>query len=81
MKKEKKTIKEESIKLEELPENVQVLEVPDDVYVSSTGKYYYPFPTSKAKTKMNLEEAEVSGIKPSKVYLKFLEKLSEKQGK
>ena len=71
----------EKIKLEELPENVQVIDVPDDVYVSNTGKYYYPFPTAKANIKMSLEEVEIHGIKPSKVYLKFLEKLSEKQGK
>lgn len=70
---------EESIKLEELPENCQVIEVPDDVYVSSTGKYYYLEPTTKAKIKMDLQTAEDKGIKPSKSYLKFLEKLSEEQ--
>jgi hypothetical protein len=72
-------MKQESIKLEELPENCQVIEVPDDVYVSSTGKYYYPEPTTKAKIKMDLQIAEDKGIKPSKSYLKFLEKLSEEQ--
>jgi hypothetical protein len=72
-------MKQESIKLEELPENCQVIEVPDDVYVSSTGKYYYPEPTTKAKIKMDLQTAEDKGIKPSKSYLKFLEKLSEEQ--
>ena len=72
-------MKQESIKLEELPENCQVIEVPDDVYVSSTGKYYYSEPTTKAKIKMDLQEAEDKGIKPSKSYLKFLEKLSEEQ--
>ncbi len=79
MKKGKKTSKKESIKLEELPENIQVIDVPDDVYVSSTGKYYYPEPTTKAKVKMDLQTAEDKGIKPSKTYLKFLEKLAEKQ--
>lgn len=72
-------MEQESIKLEELPENCQVIEVPDDVYVSSTGKYYYPEPTTKAKVKMDLQEAEDKGIKPSKSYLKFLEKLSKEQ--
>lgn len=72
-------MEQESIKLEELPENCQVIEVPDDVYVSSTGKYYYPKPTTKAKIKMDLQEAEDKGIKPSKVYLKFLEKMAEKE--
>ena len=72
-------MKQESIKLEELPENCQVIEVPDDVYVSSTGKYYYPEPTTKAKIKRSLEEAEAHGIKPSKSYLKFLEKLAKEQ--
>ena len=72
-------MKQESIKLEELPENCQVIDVPDDVYVSSTGKYYYPEPTTKAKIKMDLQTAEDKGIKPSKSYLKFLEKLSEEQ--
>jgi hypothetical protein len=72
-------MKQESIKLEELPENCQVINVPDDVYVSSTGKYYYPEPTTKAKIKMDLQTAEDKGIKPSKSYLKFLEKLSEEQ--
>ena len=70
---------EESIKLEELPENCQVIEVPDDVYVSSTGKYYYPAPTTKAKVKMDLQTAEDKGIKPSKSYLKFLEKLAKEE--
>lgn len=72
-------MEQEQIKLEELPENIQVLEVPDDVYVSSKGKYYYPEPTAKAKVKMDLQEAEEKGIKPSKVYLKFLEKLAKEE--
>lgn len=72
-------MEQEKIKLEELPENCQVIEVPDDVYVSSTGKYYYPEPTTKAKIKMDLQEAEDKGIKPSKAYLKFLEKIAEKE--
>ena len=72
-------MKQESIKLEELPENCQVIDVPDDVYVSSTGKYYYPNPTTKAKIKMDLQTAEDKGIKPSKTYLKFLEKLAKEQ--
>ena len=72
-------MKQEEIKLEELPENCQVIEVPDNVYVSSTGKYYYPSLTSKAKIKIDLQEAEDKGIKPSKVYLRFLEKLAKEQ--
>lgn len=43
-----------------------------DVYVSSTGKYYYPKPITKAKIKMNLETAKEKGFKPSKSYLKSL---------
>jgi hypothetical protein len=50
-----------------------------DVYVSSTGKYYYPKPITKAKIKMNLETAKEKGFKPSKSYLKFLEKLAKEQ--
>lgn len=72
-------MEKESIKLEELPENCQVIEVPDDVYVSSTGKYYYPEPTTKAKVKISLEKAEEKGIKASKAYMKFLEKLAKEQ--
>lgn len=71
--------KKEQIKLEDLPENCQVIEVPDDVYVSSTGKYYYLEPTTKAKVKMPLEEAEEKGLKPSKIYSKFLEKISKEE--
>ncbi len=71
-------MEQEKIKLEELPENCQVIEVPDDVYVSSTGKYY-PEPTTKAKIKMDLQEAEDKGIKASKAYLKFLERTAEKE--
>lgn len=71
--------KKESIKLEELPENVQMIDVPDDVYVSSTGKCYYPEPSTKASVKINLNTAEEKGYKPSKAYLKFLEKLADEQ--
>lgn len=74
-------MEKENIKLEELPESCQVIDVPDDVYISSTGKYYYPEPTTKAKVKMDLQEAEDKGIKPSKSYLKFLEKIAKKQEK
>ena len=72
-------MKKESIKLGKLIENCQVIDVPDYVYVSSTGKYYYPKSTTKAKIKMNLQAAEDKGIKPSKSYLKFLEDLANKQ--
>lgn len=45
-----------------------------DVYVSSTGKYYYPKPITKAKIKIDLETAKEKGFKPSKSFFKFLEK-------
>ena len=69
----------EQIKLEELPENVRVIDVPDDVYVSSTGKCYYPEATTKARIKIPLERAEVKGYKPSKEYKQFIEKLAKEQ--
>lgn len=72
-------MEQESIKVEELPANCQVIDVPDDVYVSSTGKYYYPKPTTKAKIKMPLEKADEKGIRPSKAYMKFIEKLAKEE--
>lgn len=50
-----------------------------DVYVSSTGRYYHPEATIRAKTKMPIEEAEKLGYKPSKIYEKYIEKLDKEQ--
>lgn len=75
----KKSKKKEGIRLKELPENVQVIDVPDDVYVSSTGRYYYPEPTTKAKVKIELTKAKEKGYKPSKAYIKFLVKCANQQ--
>ena len=72
-------MEQKSNKLKEPPENYNGFIIPDDVYVSSTGKFYYPKPITKAKIKIDLQTAEDKGIKPSKLYLKFLEKIAKEQ--
>lgn len=51
------------------------------VYVSKSGKYYYPQKNKTATIPMRLSEAVRKNYKPSKGYLKFREKEIKKQSK
>ena len=46
----------------------------EDVFITRTGKYYYPatspFIKTRATIRVSREEAEMKGFKPSKSYLK-----------
>lgn len=52
-----------------------ILEVPDIVYVSKTGKMYYPKPNKVATIPMDLNKAHQKGMKPSPSYEKFATKI------
>ena len=52
-----------------------MLDVPDYVYISKSGKLYYPKPTAAATTRIRLEEADAKGFKPSRGYQAMVEKL------
>lgn len=58
--------------------NNVILDVPDTVYISKTGKQYYPKPNKTATTPIDLEEAHKKGYKPSAGYNKYVEKLYKK---
>lgn len=58
-----------------------VLEVPDTVWVTKTGKQYYPKRTATATTPIRLEEAESKGYKPSRGYQSFVKKVYDKHMK
>ena len=58
-----------------------MLEVPDIVYVSKTGKQYYPAPNKTATIPMDKDKADQKGLKPSAGYCKFVEKLYKKYKK
>lgn len=60
-------------------DKVQVLNVPDEVYVSTTGVCYYPEATKAATIKISYEDAVKKGYKPSKQYFRFLEQLANEQ--
>jgi len=51
-----------------------------DVFITRTGKFYYPgsspFVKTRATVKISREDAEKRGYKPSKSYLKAMEKES-----
>lgn len=53
-------------------------DVPDYVYVSKSGKQYYPHPTKTATKRIRLEEADAKGYKPSVGYNNFVHKLYKK---
>ena len=55
--------------------NAVMLDVPDIVYVSKTGKQYYPKPNKTATIPMDLDKAHQKGMKPSPSYNKFVEKI------
>lgn len=67
----------EVLKVEEIENssNGVILDVPDYVYVSGSGKTYHPKPTKMATAKIKLEDAEAKGFKPSRAYKKFVENL------
>jgi hypothetical protein len=50
----------------------------EDVFITRTGKYYYPasspFVKTRATIRIPLEEAETRGYRPSKSYLKARDK-------
>lgn len=52
-----------------------ILDVPDTVYTSKTGKYYFSKPCKTAKIPMDKGEADRKGLKPSAEYNKFVLKL------
>lgn len=60
-------------------DKVQILDVPDEVYIHLNGLCYYPKPTKDARTAIPYEEAVKQGFKPSKAYMRFLETLSKQQ--
>ena len=56
-----------------------VLDVPDKVWVSFSGKVYYPRPNRKGKIEVTLQQAIDEGYVPSEMYNNFLKQLIEKQ--
>lgn len=49
--------------------------IPDVVFVSKTGKQYYPKPNKTADIPMSLDTAHKLGLKPSPGYEKFVAKI------
>lgn len=58
-----------------------ILDVPDIVFISKTGKQYYPKPNKTATTPIDKDKADQKGYKPSAGYCKFVEKLYKKHMK
>lgn len=56
----------------------RVIDVPDVVFISKTGKQYYPKPNKTASTPITLDEAHNKGYKPSPGYEKFVTKIYQK---
>ena len=52
-----------------------ILDVPDYVYISKSGKLFYPNKTATATKRIKVEEAEAKGYKPSRGYQAMLQKL------
>ena len=52
-----------------------ILDVPDIVFTSKTGKYYFSKPCKTAMIPMNKDLADQKGLKPSVEYGKFVKKL------
>ena len=59
--------------------HAMMIDVPDIVYVSKTGKQYYPKPNKVANIPMDLEKAHQKGLTPSAGYTRFAEKLYKQQ--
>ena len=55
-----------------------LIDVPDIVYISKTGKLYYPHPTAAATTPIDIDKAHQKGYKPSRGYEAFATKLYKK---
>lgn len=52
-----------------------ILDVPDIVFISKTGKLYYPKPNKTATIPIDKDKADQKGMKPSPSYCKFAEKI------
>lgn len=55
-----------------------ILDVPDTVFISKTGKQYYPKPNKTANIPIDMDEAHKRGYKPSTGYQKFAERIYRK---
>ena len=55
--------------------NAVMLDVPDIVYISKTGKQYYPKPNKTATIPIDLDKAHAKGLVPSPGYEKFVGKI------
>ena len=55
-----------------------IFDVTDIVYISKTGKQYYPTPTKSATIPISLDAAHEKKLKPSAGYDKFVKKLYKK---
>ena len=66
-----------NVKDVEESDNSVILDVPDYVYISASGKTYQPKATKQATVKIKLEEAEEKGYKPSLAYKKFVKQVYE----
>lgn len=56
-----------------------ILDVPDIVYVSKTGKQYYPKPNKTATIPMPLDKAHQKGYTPSAGYQAMVQRIYEKE--
>ena len=56
----------------------RIIDVPDIVFISKTGKQYYPKPNKTATTPIMLDEAHKRGYTPSAGYQKFAERIYKK---
>ena len=54
------------------------IHIPDIVFISRTGKQYYPRPTKTATTPIDLDTAHKKGYRPSAGYNKFVAKIYKK---
>ena len=55
-----------------------IIDVPDTVYISKTGKQYYPKPNKAASIPIDKDKADQKGYIPSAGYQKFAAKLYQK---
>lgn len=55
-----------------------IIDVPDIVFVSKTGKQYYPKPNKTANIPIDLDKAHQKGYTPSAGYNKFAERIYKK---
>lgn len=62
----------------DIPGGGRIIDVPDIVFVSKSGKLYYPHPTAAAKTPMDIDKAHQKGYKPSRGYETFVTNIYKK---